>query len=54
MRERIASYQRRYVLTHPCLSYFVMFIGVPICLLLAVTLATTLISLPLSLLFHWI
>lgn len=54
MKEKIVVLQRRYVLTHPCFSYFVVFIGVPICLLLAVTLATTLISLPLSLLFHWI
>lgn len=38
---------------HPCLGFFTAFIGVPIFILAAVTISTTVILLPLSFLFGW-
>lgn len=53
MREKLEVLQRRYVLEHPYLSYLSMFIGIPMGLVLAVSLITAFISLPLALIFGW-
>lgn len=44
----------RFFFHHPYLGFFTAFIGIPIFILGAVTISTTVIMLPLSLLFGWI
>lgn len=44
----------RFFFHHPYLGFLTAFIGIPIFILGAVTISTTVIMLPLSLLFGWI
>lgn len=44
----------RFFFHHPYLGFFTAFIGIPIFILGAVTLSTTVIMLPLSFLFGWL
>lgn len=39
---------------HPFLAYLAIFIGIPIFILLAVTVSTTLIALPIAWIFGWL
>lgn len=39
---------------HPCMSWLIMFIGLPIGILLAVMISTIVIMLPVSFLFGWV
>lgn len=44
----------RFTFHHPFLSYFIMFIGMPIFILLSVAACTALIALPMALIFGWL
>lgn len=44
----------RFALHHPYLTLLAMFIGMPIFILLAVTVCTTLAALPFALIFGWL
>lgn len=48
------KYAKSFVFYHPYLAFFAMFIGLPIFILFSVSFCTTLIALPLSLIFGWI
>lgn len=44
----------RFAYRHPYLAFFAMFIGMPIFILAAVAFCTTVITLPLALIFGWL
>ncbi len=44
----------RFAFRHPYLAFFAMFIGMPIFILAAVAVCTTVVTLPLALVFGWL
>ena len=44
----------RFAFRHPYLAFFAMFIGMPIFILAAVAACTTVVTLPLALIFDWL
>ena len=44
----------RFALRHPYLAFLAMFIGIPIFILIAVAVSTTLIAMPLAWIFGWL
>lgn len=47
-------YAERFALRHPYLAVFVMFIGVPLFILIAVVVSTMLIAMPMAWVFGWL
>ena len=47
-------YAERFALRHPYLAVFVMFIGVPLFILIAVVVSTMLIAVPMAWVFGWL
>lgn len=52
--KRIESRAERFTFKHPYLSFFVFFIGMPICVLAAVFFFTVIVSVPIGLIFGWL
>ncbi len=52
--EKFDKQAERFAFHHPFLSFLIMFIGMPIFILLSVSLCTTLIALPMALIFGWL
>lgn len=52
--KRIEARADRFSFKHPYLSYFALFIGMPICVIAAVFFFTVIITVPIALIFGWI
>ncbi|MDD6022574.1 MAG: hypothetical protein ACI4GA_07170 [Acutalibacteraceae bacterium] len=52
--KRLEAKTERFSFRHPVLSFFFLFIGMPICVLAAVFLFTVVISVPVALIFGWL
>ncbi len=52
--DKFDRHAERFAFRHPYLSFFAMFIGMPIFILTVVAAFTTVITLPLALIFGWL
>lgn len=52
--KRIEARADRFAFKHPCISFFTLFIGVPICVLAVMFFCTVIITVPIALIFGWI
>ena len=52
--KRIEARAERFAFKHPYLSFFAVFIGIPICILAAVFFLTVIIMFPIALIFGWL
>lgn len=52
--KRIEAYADHFTFKHPYISYFVLFFGIPICILTAVFFFTVIITVPIALIFGWL
>lgn len=50
----IEVHAEHFVFKHPYLSFFTLFIGIPICVLAAVFFFTVIITVPIALIFGWL
>lgn len=52
--KRIEAHVEHFSFKHPYLSFFAVFIGMPICVLAAVFFFTVIITVPIALIFGWL
>lgn len=52
--KRIEADAEHFAFKHPYLSFFAIFIGMPICVLAAVFFFTVIITVPIALIFGWL
>ena len=52
--KRVEAHAEHFAFQHPDLSFFALFIGMPICVLAAVFFFTVIITIPISLIFGWL
>ncbi len=52
--KRIEANAEHFAFMHPYLSFFALFIGIPICTLVAVFFFTVIIMVPIALAFGWL
>ena len=52
--KRIEAHVEHFAFKHPYLSFFALFIGMPICVLVAVFFFTVIITVPIALIFGWL
>ena len=52
--KRIEAHAEHFSFKHPYLSFFAVFIGMPICVLAAVFFFTVMITVPIALVFGWL
>ena len=52
--KRIEACAEHFAFKHPYLSFFAVFIGMPICVLVAVFFFTVIITVPIALIFGWL
>ena len=52
--KRIDARAEHFAFKHPYLSFFAVFIGMPICVLVAVFFFTVIITVPIALIFGWL
>ena len=52
--KRIEARAEHFAFKHPYLSFFAVFIGMPICVLAAVFFFTVIITVPIALIFGWL
>ena len=50
----VEAHAEHFAFQHPYLSFFALFIGMPICVLAAVFFFTVIITIPISLIFGWL
>lgn len=54
MDKRIKAYAEHFAFKHPDISFLVSFVGMPICVLVAVFFFTVIITVPIALIFGWL
>lgn len=54
LEDRLERMAERFAFHHPYLAFLVMFFGIPCFILTAVVVFTTLLELPLALIFGWL
>ena len=52
--KRIEAHAEHFSFKHPYISFFVLFIGMPICVLAAVFFFTVIITVPIAWIFGWL
>ena len=52
--KRVEAHAEHFAFQHPYLSFFALFIGMPICVLAAVFFFTVIITIPISLIVGWL
>ena len=52
--KHIEAHAEHFAFKHPYLSFFAVFIGMPICVLVAVFFFTVIITVPIALVFGWL
>lgn len=52
--KRIEAHAERFTFKHPYLSFFALFIGMPICILATVFFFTVIITIPIALICGWL
>ena len=52
--KRIEAHAEHFSFKHPYISFFALFIGMPICVLAAVFFFTVIITFPIALVFGWL
>ena len=52
--KRIEALAEHFAFKHPYISFFALFIGMPICIIAAVFFFTVIITVPIALIFGWI
>ena len=52
--KRIEAHAEHFAFKHPYLYFFALFIGMPICVLVAVFFFTVIITVPIALIFGWL
>ena len=52
--KRIEVHAEHFAFKHPDISFFALFIGMPICVLAAVFFLTVILTVPIALIFGWL
>lgn len=52
--KRMEAHAEQFAFKHPYISFYALFIGMPICVLAAVFFFTVIITVPIALIFGWL